>query len=152
MLHNPSQGFLNPIKRLAMWSFTTTMPQRAWHVRQARGAFIWPKTKHKPALGQFCAGFVLNMDDLNISRGLRSTAEKQSHQIPTIMETQSSKCELVNTPSWHNWSRLNLSPLSWLHLHLESKIQSAMLLDDPPHFPPDRFNDVSLIRSEKNEQ
>lgn len=80
MLHNLSQGFLNPIKRLAMRLLTTKMPWRARDWRQTRGINF--ETKHESALGHYGTGLALDVDGVNKFWELRSTLQN----VPIVME------------------------------------------------------------------
>lgn len=80
MLHNLSQGFLNPIKRLAMGLLATKMPWRARDWRQTRGINF--ETKHESALSHYGTGFALDVHDENKFWEPRSTLQN----VPIVME------------------------------------------------------------------
>lgn len=82
MLHNLSQGFLNPIKRLAMRLLTTKMPWRVRDWRQTWGINF--ETKHESALSHYGTGFALDVGDINKFWELRSTLQN----IPIVIETR----------------------------------------------------------------
>lgn len=82
MLRNLSQGFLNPIKRLAMRLLTTKMPWRARDWRQTRGINF--ETKYESALSHHGTGFALDVGDVNKFWELRSTLQNT----PIVMETR----------------------------------------------------------------